>query len=64
MDMYTLLYLKWITYKDLQHKELCPVLCNNLKWEKNLKKDTCIHIIESLCFTLETNITLINYTPI
>ena len=49
----------------VQHRELCSVLCNNLKWEKNLQKDTCIHIIESLCFTRETNITLlINDTPI
>ena len=41
------------------------MLCNNLKWEKNLEKDTCIRIPESLCFTHETNITLlINYTPI
>ena len=49
----------------VQHRELCSVLCNNLKWEKNLQKDTGIHTIESLCFTRETNITLLNKdTPI
>ena len=33
MDMYTLLYLKWITNKDLlciQHMELCSVLRGSL----------------------------------
>ena len=31
MDMYTLLYLKCITNKDLQykHRELCSVLCGS-----------------------------------
>ena len=32
MDMYTLLYLKWITnkvllYSRVQHRELCSMLC-------------------------------------
>ena len=45
MDMYTLLYLKWITNKDreLQHRELCSMLCVSLggsgAWERT---DTCI----------------------
>ena len=31
MDMDTLLYLKWITNKDLlYHMELCSMLCGNL----------------------------------
>ena len=30
-DMYTLLYLKWITNKDLiQHRGLCSMLCGSL----------------------------------
>ena len=30
MGMYTLLYLKWITNKDLLHVELCSMLCVSL----------------------------------
>ena len=33
MDMYTLLYLKWITNKDLQsvwHRKLCSIFCGSL----------------------------------
>ena len=32
IDMYTLLYLKQTTNKDLSlHRELCSIFCNNLK---------------------------------
>ena len=36
MDMYTLLYLKWITNKDLlsQHMELYSMLCGSLDESK------------------------------
>ena len=30
IDRYTLLYLKWITNKDLLHMELCGMLCGSL----------------------------------
>ena len=30
MGMYTLLYLKWITNKDLLHVEICSMLCVSL----------------------------------
>ena len=39
MGMYTLLYLKWVTNKDLLHVELCSMLCVSLDgrgvWGKN-----------------------------
>ena len=40
------------------HRELCSILCNNLN-RKIIWKiiDTCVCILESLCCTLETNIT-------
>lgn len=39
-DIYTLLYLKWITNKDIpiQHKEFCSVLCTNLNGKKKKGK--------------------------
>ena len=45
-DMYTLLYLNWITYKEL----LCTAqgtllnIMQKPKWEKNLKRNRCIYI--------------------
>ena len=30
MDMYTLLYLKWITNKSLVYLEFCSMLCGSL----------------------------------
>ena len=48
--MYTLLYLKWITNKDLLYRmELCSMLCGSLDgsrvwWEM----DTCIYLAGSL----------------
>ena len=64
IDMYTLLYLKWITNKDLLYRELCWILCKNLNGERIWKRiDICI--IESLCCTTEANTTLLtSYTPI
>ena len=65
MDIDTLLYLQWITHKDLL--QLCSMLCGSLDgkgvWGRT---DTCICILaESLCFSPETITTLlINYTPI
>ena len=50
MDMYTLLYLTWITSKLLYtHRELCSVLCDSLDgrgvWGR---MDICIGMAESL----------------
>ena len=58
MDMYTLLYLKWITNKDLLFNTW-----NSVQWERRLgRMDTCM--AESLCCLPETIITLlIGYTP-
>lgn len=35
MDVYTLLYLKWVTYKDLlqQHRDLLKVLSRLWEWD-------------------------------
>ena len=69
IDLYTLVYLKWITNKNLLYRQgLCWILCNNQHrkrtWERT---DVCIctDITELLCCPPETNTTLlINYTPI
>ena len=60
MVMYTLLYLKWITNKDLLYNmELSSVLCGSLDGREVLgRMDTCICMAESLCCSLETIITL------
>ena len=47
MNMYTLLYLKWITSKVLLYNtgnSLCLMLCNNLNGEKNLKKNKYMYM--------------------
>ena len=43
----------------VQHRELYSVLCGDLYGKELQKKgDTCIHVIDSLCCTEKTNITL------
>ena len=68
IDMYTLLYLKWITNKDLLYST-----GNSAEWyvaawmggESGGRMDTCIWIAESLCRAPETITTLlISFTPI
>ena len=63
IDMYTLLYLKWITNKDLltvDHRELCSMLGGSLDgkgvWGEN---GSCIRMAESLCCPPETITTLL-----
>ena len=68
MDMYTPLYLKWISNKDLlvrsyllvQHRELCSMLCGNLDargvWGR---MDTCICLADSICRSPEAITTLL-----
>ena len=68
MVMYTLLYLKWITNKDLliAHGSLLNVMCRQPGWEKGFwgRMDTCICMAESLPCSLETKTTLlISYNP-
>ena len=65
INMYTLLYLKWITNRVLlvQHRELSSMLHGNLDgrgvWGR---MDTCICMAESLCCPPETITTsLISY---
>ena len=68
MDMYTLLYLKWITNKDLL-LEFCSMLCGSLDgkgvWGRmDMYGCICICIVESLHCSPETITTLlIGYTP-
>ena len=68
-DMYTRLYLKWISNRDLltvYHRELCSMLGGSLDgkgvWGEN---GLCTRMAESLCCPPETIITLlIGYTQI
>ena len=59
MDMYTLLYLKWIT------RELCSKLCGSLDGREDRRRmDPCICMAESLSCSSETITTLlVSYTP-
>ena len=67
INTHTLLYLKWITNKDLlQHRELCSMLCGSLGgkgvWGR---MDTCICMAEPLSCSPERITTLLTgYTPI
>ena len=66
VDMYTLLYLKWITSEDLLYSTgNCLMLCRSLDgrgvWGR---MDTCVCMAESLCCPPETITTLlISYVP-
>ena len=68
MVMYTLLYLKWITNKDLLYStwNSCSVLYGSLDGRRVWGiMDTCIHMVESLHCSPETITTLlISYTSI
>ena len=67
-DMYTLLYLKRITNKDLLYSTGNSAQCYVAAWmggESGGRTDTCICTAESLCCAPETITTLlIGYTPI
>ena len=60
MDICTLLYLKWITNKDIMHRDFCSMLCGNLDgrgvWGR---MDTCVCVAESLCCPPEITTTLL-----
>ena len=60
------LSLSLLLRNEWSHRELCSLLCDNLNGKRIWRRiDTCIRIIESLCYTSETNTTLlINDTPI
>ena len=65
MDMYTLLYLKWITNKDLPYSTWNSAQC--FLDQKGVwgRMDTCICMAESLRCSAETTTTLlIGYIPI
>ena len=61
MDMYTLLYLKWITNKDLLYSTGNSAQCYVAAWmgEVGGRMDTSICMAEPLCDSLETTATLL-----
>ena len=64
VDMYTRLYLKWITNKDLLYSTWNSAQWNP-RWEGAWgKMDTCICMTEPLCCPSETITLLTGYTPI
>ena len=65
IDMYTLLYLKWITNKDLLYSTENSAQWAAWMWGFRGRIDTCICTAESFCSSPEA-ITrlLIVYTPI
>ena len=65
IDMYTLLYLKRITNKDLLYSTGNSAQCYVAAWMGGESGGECIYITESLCCAPETKTTLlINYTPV
>ena len=67
MDMYTLLYLKWITNKDLLDSPCnCSMLCGSLDGRRVWgRMDSCICISAFAVHVPESvTILLIGYTPI
>ena len=65
IDMYILLFLKWITNKDLLYStgnSTYLILCNNLNGKRTEKRiDTRVCITESLCTPEMNTKLLINY---
>ena len=56
MDMYTLLYLKWITDKDLLYSTENSAQCYVAAWDGREiweRMDTCIRMSELLCYAPE-----------
>ena len=58
-NIYTTMYKidnKW--EPAVLHRELCSMLCGYLNGKEIQKKgDICIHLVDSLCCTAETNTT-------
>ena len=66
MDMYTLLYLKWIMNKDLLQSAGNSAQCYVSAWTGQLwgRMGPCICMTEALCRSPETITTLLTgYTP-
>ena len=66
VDVYTLLYLKRIIYKDLLYSIGCPVLCGSPDGRGVWRRmDTCVCMSESLrCSPGAITTSFIDYTPI
>ena len=59
IDIYTLLYIKQITNKDLLYSEGNSIFCNDPYRKRILKRvDIWLRIAESLCCTPHTNNTV------
>ena len=60
VDLYILLYIKQVNNKEDPLYNTGTLFCNNLSGKRIGKRtDACIGMIESLCCTPETNITLL-----
>ena len=65
MDMYTLLYLKWVTNRDLLYSTWNSALCYVTVWMGVGFEGEWIHIYVWLNFFVETTTTLlIGYTSV
>ena len=66
INMYILLYLRWITNKNLLYSTGNSAQCYVAAWMGSLREmDTCICMAESLCCPPETITALLTgYTPI
>ena len=68
MDMYTLLYLKWISSKDPLESTENSAQCYVAAWmggEFGGRMDTCVCVAETLPCAPETVTTLlVSYTPV
>ena len=68
IDMYTLLYLKWIIIKDLLYSRGKSADCYVTAWIGQVvweRRDTCIYMAESICCPPEIiTVLLIGYPPI
>ena len=63
MDTYTLLYLKWITNKDLLCSTWNSAQCYVAAWRREGfegRMATCIYMAEFLCYAPETITTIAN----
>ena len=61
VDVYTLLYLKWVINKDLQYSAGNSAQCYGAAWMGGGRgaMDTCVCMAESLCCPPETITTLL-----
>ena len=66
MNVYALLYLKWVANKDLLCSTWNSAQCYKAAWMRGVwgRMDTCICMAESLCYSPETVTTFNQLYPI